>query len=118
MKIPTVPSAWFRQARRCHWRRCTREGSEGWRRGCVTPREMRQDLVDHGWIFDARDHLDRTTTVFTGLDLDLEHALQPLGPRHRDVPGWRRISSRLGRAPAALAPRQAQAGIHAVIRHG
>ena len=66
---------------------------------------MRQDLVDHGWSFDARDHLDRTTTVFTGLDLDLEHALQPLGPRHRDVPGWRRISSRLGRAPAALGRR-------------
>ena len=39
---------------------------------------MRQDLFDHGGIFDARDHLHRTTTVVTGLDINLEHPLQPL----------------------------------------
>ena len=30
-------------------------------------------------------HLDRSTTVLAGLDIDLEYALQSLRPRHRDV---------------------------------
>ena len=73
-----VPSAWFLQARQCELRRGTREGSEVWGRGCGTPLKMRQDLFDHGGIFDARDHLHRTPTVVTGLDINLEQPLQPL----------------------------------------
>ena len=59
----------------------------------------------HDRIFDARNHLDRTAAVVTGLDIDLEHALQPLRPCHRNVAGWRRISSSPGLAPAALGRR-------------
>ena len=46
---------------------------------------MRQRLFDHGWIFDARSHLERTTTIRTGQDVYLEHPLQPLRPCHRHV---------------------------------
>ena len=30
-----------------------------------------KDRFDHGWIFDARDHLHRAATVFTSFDIDL-----------------------------------------------
>ena len=46
---------------------------------------MLEYLFDHGRIFDARNHLDRTAAVVTGLDINLKHALQPLRPCHRDV---------------------------------
>ena len=51
---------------------------------------MLKDLFDHRRIFDARNHLDRATTVGAGLDIDLEHPLQTLRPGHRDVArrGW------------------------------
>lgn len=66
---------------------------------------MGQDLFDHRRIFDARDHLHCATTVRAVLDINLEHALPTLRPRHRHVVGWRGLSSRLGRAPAALGRR-------------
>ena len=78
VRLGSVPSAGCLEARSCEWRRGTREGSEVWGRGCGTPLKMRQDLFDHGGIFAARDHLHRTTTVVTGLDIHLEHPLQPL----------------------------------------
>ena len=65
---------------------------------------MRQDLFDHRWIFDARNHLDRTAAVVTGLNIDLEHALQALRPRHCDVAGGRWLVGRRG-MPAALGRR-------------
>ncbi len=75
-----LPSAWFLQARQLLiWRR-SGEGSEHGRRGLSAPLEMRQDLFDHGWIFDARDHLHGATTVFAGQDVDLEYPLQTLRP--------------------------------------
>ena len=66
-------------------RRRAGERSEGGRRGLGPPREMIENFLDHRRIFDARDHLDRTTTLAAGLDIDLKHALQPLRPCHRDV---------------------------------
>ena len=33
---------------------------------------MGKDLFDHGWTFDARSHLERTTTVRAGQDVDLD----------------------------------------------
>ena len=82
-----LPSAWFLPARQLFlWRR-TRERSEDGSRRCRTPVKVFKDLLDQDWIFNARNHLDRTTTVFTGLDLDLEHPLQPLRPCHRNVRG-------------------------------
>ena len=66
------------------WRR-SGEGSEHGGRGLGAPREMIEDFLDHARIFDARDDLDRATTVLAGQDVDLEHPLQPLRPGHRDV---------------------------------
>ncbi len=80
-----LPSAWFLQARQLVLRRRSGEGSERWRRGLGPPREMIEDFLDHHWIFDARNHLDGTTTVLAGQDVDLEHALQPLRRCHRDA---------------------------------
>ena len=44
--------------------------------------EMRQDALDHARIFDGGNDFHLPAT---GLDVDLEHALQPLCPRHRRV---------------------------------
>ena len=57
------------------WRRSD-EGSEDLGRGLGPPREIIEDFLDHHWIFNARDQLDRATTVLTGQDVDLEYALQ------------------------------------------
>ena len=53
------------------WRRAG-EGSEHGPRGLGPPLEMIEDLFDHRRIFDARSHLERTTTVRTGQDVDLD----------------------------------------------
>ena len=53
------------------------ERSEGWIRSLGAPLEMRQNLFDHRWNFNSRDHLHRAATVFTRFDLDFEHVLQP-----------------------------------------
>ena len=78
-------------------------GRTVWRQGggLSAPVEVFEDLFDHGRIFDARDHLDRTAAVVTGLDIDLEHPLQTLRPGHRDVAGGRWFVGRLGITPAA-----------------
>ena len=73
-----LPSAWFVQARQLLLRRCASEGSEGRGRGLDVLVEVLKDLFDHRRIFDARNHLDRATTVSTRLDIDLEHPLQTL----------------------------------------
>jgi len=62
-------------------RRRSGEGSEDWGRGLSAPREMIEDLFDHRRIFDARDHLDRTTTMLAGQDVDLNYPLRTLRPR-------------------------------------
>ena len=67
-----LPSAWLFQARYFLLRRRPGEGSEHGRRGCGTPLDMGKDLFDHGWIFDARSHLDRATTMLAGQDVDLD----------------------------------------------
>ena len=66
-----VPSAWLLQARQCEWWRRAGERFEGQGRGLSPPVEVFQDLFDHDRIFDARNHLDRTAAVVTGLDIDL-----------------------------------------------
>ena len=58
---------------------------------------MDKRLFDHGWMFDARSHLERTTTVRTGHDVYLEHPLQPLRLRLIDTwragAGWSAVSA-------------------------
>jgi hypothetical protein len=66
-------------------RRRPREESEHGRRGHGPPSEIIEDCIDHHRIFDARNHVDRTTRVLAGQDVDLEHALLSSGPGHRDV---------------------------------
>ena len=47
---------------------------------------MGQNLVYDVLVLDARDHFDRASTAATDLDVDIEDALELLGPGHRDVP--------------------------------
>jgi len=67
-----LPSAWFLQARQCLLRRRAGEGSEAQGRGLRSSVEVLKDLLDHGRIFNARDHLDRTAAVLAGLDIDID----------------------------------------------
>ncbi len=46
-------------------------------------------------------HLERTTTIRAGQDVDLEHPLQPLRPCHRHVARGRGLVGRLSLAPAS-----------------
>ena len=80
-------SAWFLQARQLLVRGRAGEGSGHGRRGLGPPREMIEDCLDHRRRFDARDDLDRATTVLAGQDVNLEHALQSL--RLRLIETWR-----------------------------
>ena len=73
-----MPSAWAQEARQFLLRRCVGEGSEGRGRGLDVSDEVLKDLFDHRQIFDARNHLDRATTVLAGQDVDLEYPLQTL----------------------------------------
>ena len=82
-------------------RRRAGEGSEGWGRGLRSSVEVLKDLFDHGRIFNARDHLDRTAAVLAGLDIDVEHPFQPLCPCHRDVARGCGLVGGLRLAPAA-----------------
>jgi hypothetical protein len=45
--------------------------------------QVPQDPLDHGRIFDRRDHLHRPTASTATRDLDPEHPLQPLRPTYR-----------------------------------
>ena len=82
-----MPSAWAQEARQFLLRRCASEGSEGRGRGLDVSVEVLKVLFDHRRIFDARDDLDRATTVLAGLDIDPKHPLQPL--RLRLIDTWR-----------------------------
>jgi len=51
--------------------------------------EVVQDPLHHRWVLDAGNHFDRAAALVTGLDVDLEHALEALGPRHGGAAlGW------------------------------
>ena len=47
--------------------------------------EVRQDALDHRWLFDAHNHIHLSATGFASLNVDFEHALQALRPCHRRV---------------------------------
>ena len=93
------------------WRRRAGEQSEDWRRGLGPPVELRKDLFDHRRIFNARDHFHRATTVSTDLDINLEHALQPL--RLRLIATWAAGVGSLA-VPAPRRPRRDGVPAHAV----
>ena len=81
-----------------------------------TTLEMLKDLFDHQRIFpatapcvalppaslqsDAGDDLDVAAAGLAGLDVEVEHALQALGPRHRDVARGRWLVGGLSVTPA------------------
>ena len=52
--------------------------SEDGDRGCGKPVEMGQDVFDDRRVFDARESLDRATTVLAGPDVGLEYPRQTL----------------------------------------
>ncbi len=68
-----MPSAWFRQARQWRLRRGAGERFEGGGggRGLRSSVKVLKELFDHGWIFNARSHLDRTAAVLAGLDVSV-----------------------------------------------
>jgi hypothetical protein len=45
--------------------------------------QMRQNPLDHRRVFNAGDDLDLPGAPLAGLDVDIEHPLQPLHPGHR-----------------------------------
>ena len=63
-----LPSAWFRQARQWRLRRGAGERFEGGGggRGLRSSVEVLKEFFDHGWIFNAGSHLDRTAAVLAG----------------------------------------------------
>jgi hypothetical protein len=38
--------------------------------------QMVQNLSDDGGVFDTGNHFNRTTALFTGFDINLEHLIQ------------------------------------------
>ncbi len=48
--------------------------------------QMREDSVDDVLVFDTGDDPDRSTAATANLNVDIEYALESLGPGHRDVP--------------------------------
>lgn len=48
--------------------------------------KMSQDPVDGVLLLDASDDFDRPTAATANLNVDIEDALESLGPGHRDVP--------------------------------
>ena len=60
---------------------------------------MRENPLDQRRVFDARDDLDSPTAAPTALDLDREHAFEPLHPAHRHMRGRRSLFSLMGARP-------------------
>ena len=51
---------------------------------------MRQNPLDYRWVFNAGNDLDLPGAPLTGLNINIEHAFEPLHPGHRLVAlGWR-----------------------------
>lgn len=44
--------------------------------------KMGENLLDGHWIFDAGDHFERTAEGAVYINIDIEHALEPLHPAH------------------------------------
>ena len=44
--------------------------------------QVREYLLDDQWVFDAGDHFDGTAAGTARLNVDMEHALEPLSPGH------------------------------------
>ena len=69
--------------------------------------QVREDALNDGGVFDARDHLEPPAAAAAALEVDGEHALESLRPVHGDVPGRRS----LGRGCVAVrAPASARRG--------
>ena len=88
-----LPSARFQEARQFFLRRSTREGSEGRCRGLGSSVEVLNRLLNHCRIFDARNHLDRTTPVFTD-HRSLTRASTVALKVHRGAQAWARRQAR------------------------
>ena len=58
------------------WRQCA-----GCSRSCLLF-EVSEYPFDNCRVFDRGDHFDRATALGASFDIDIEHPLQPLGPRH------------------------------------
>lgn len=70
--------------------------------------KVREDLLNHHWVFDAGDDPDRPAAGTASLDVDIENSLEPLCPCHRRSPfggRWRFIGYPGLVAPAPLCRR-------------
>ena len=69
-------------SRNCSRRRCS--GAVSGRCVGIGPRlKVVQDPPHHRWVLDRGNHVDGAAALITGLDVDLEHALEALRPGHR-----------------------------------
>ena len=48
--------------------------------------KMSQDSIDNVLVLNTGDDFDGPTAMAANLDIDIEYALESLGPGHRDVP--------------------------------
>lgn len=70
---------------------------------------MLEDTVDDGRVFDAGDDPERPATVAAGLDVDAEHALEALRPRHGRTALGRCFAGVVAGAPATTPGRDLRA---------
>ena len=82
-KLGFLPNEKRQCLRWCPGRRC--EQREGWNVVFLLAK-MSQDPVDDVLILNASDDFDGSTAATANLDVDIEYALESLGPGHRDVP--------------------------------
>ena len=48
--------------------------------------KMRQDAIDNVLVLNTGDDLYRSTAAITNVNVDIEDAIESLGPGHCDVP--------------------------------
>lgn len=68
--------------------------------------QVGQNLLDNRWVFNTGNDLDLTGTALAGLDVDVEHSLEPLHPGHRHMALVRRLVQPVspGRLPRPAPP--------------
>ncbi len=86
--------------------------------GLISPRlliEVCQYLPDHRRILDTGDHPHRTAAFAAGVNVDVEHPLEPLCPTHRSTALGRRLIGITARFLLAT-PRWRHCGLVLAVR--
>ena len=84
--------------------------------GLGAPGAGLKDRFDHHQIFEARDHLDRTTTVRAGHDVDFQHPLQWSGAILNRRRQTRRATGRMPGVQAAARATKSHQSLGVIAR--